>query len=396
MTVTRAPKTIVVYDLTGLSDFTIPFDYLARKFIAVTLIGADRKVLTLNTDYRFTTKTQITLNVPSPAGYEQIEIRRFTSANERLVNFHDGSILRAYDLNLSQIQTLHVAEEARDLAGDSLSINDEGFLDARGRKIINLGDATDPNDAVNLSLLTLYDDSTKNNADRAEASKERAVEAETRSIEAATRSVTAEVRAIASAGVANQAAVDSRKSRDEAKASEDHIKPLIPIAEQAAVDAADSAEQAEQAVRDVKDLGAVPVGTILMFAHKAIPAGYIDLCVPSPVFNVTEYPDLAKLYPDGRLPSYLNRYPKGFPVNTVSTLGDWMIPEHTHETNIQHGHSATQAAHSHTRGSMNIEGYVTLISGYGGSPISKQYNGSFSYGGDSRWFRSFTTKYTRL
>ncbi|ASU01175.1 tail fibers protein [Vibrio phage JSF25] len=61
MSGTRAPKTIVVYDITGQTDYTIPFEYLARKFVVVTLIGQDRKVLTLNTDYRFTTKTTIGL-----------------------------------------------------------------------------------------------------------------------------------------------------------------------------------------------------------------------------------------------------------------------------------------------------------------------------------------------
>ncbi|MGL5784541.1 MAG: phage tail fiber protein, partial [Alphaproteobacteria bacterium] len=123
---TRAPSTIVTINLTGQTDFNIPFEYLARKFVVVTLLGTDRKVLTLNTDYRFVSKTVISLANPTPAGYTQLELRRETSATERLVDFHDGSILRAYDLNLSQIQTLHVAEEARDLTADTIGVNDEG------------------------------------------------------------------------------------------------------------------------------------------------------------------------------------------------------------------------------------------------------------------------------
>jgi len=390
MAITRAPKTIVVYDLTGQADFTIPFDYLARKFVAVTLIGADRKTLVLNTDYRFTTKTQITLNVPSPVGYESVEIRRFTSATDHLVNFHDGSILRAYDLNLSQIQTLHVAEEARDLAGDSIGINDEGNLDARGRKIVNLGDAVEDNDAVNLSQLRTFDTSTANNADRAAESERQAKASETVAIEmerlsgehrdAASQS---QVAAKGSADNAHESELAAAESARKAKVSEGIVVPIVPIVEADANRAEQARIDAEQAVMDVKDLGAVPVGTIAMFGHKAIPAGYIDLCVANPTFSVVEFPELAKLYPDGRLPSYLNRYPKGYPINTVAALGAWMIPEHTHAGNtadFDHGTKISGSdSHSHTRGSMEITGSMRIAENLNIS--CEAHVGAFYHGG---------------
>lgn len=150
---TRTPSTIVTVDLTGQSDFNVPFEYLARKFVVVTLIGVDRRVLTLGTDYRFVTKTTVSLLIPAPAGYDKLEIRRVTSASERLVNYYDGSILRALDLNISQIQTLHVAEEARDIAYDIISITPEGNLDARGKRVVNVADGIELRDAVNLGQL---------------------------------------------------------------------------------------------------------------------------------------------------------------------------------------------------------------------------------------------------
>lgn len=148
-------STVRTYPLNGAVDFTITFEYLARKFVKVTLIGKDRKELVLNQDYRFTTKTQITTSRAWTAadGYQMIEIRRFTSASDRLVDFADGSILRAYDLNISQIQTLHVAEEARDLTADTIGVNNDGHLDARGRRIVNLANAVDDRDAVPLGQL---------------------------------------------------------------------------------------------------------------------------------------------------------------------------------------------------------------------------------------------------
>ncbi|MBH0029269.1 hypothetical protein I6F53_20190, partial [Pseudoalteromonas sp. SWN29] len=88
---------------------------------------------------------------------DSIEIRRFTSATDRLVDFADGSILRAYDLNISQIQTLHVAEEARDLTAATIGVNNDGHLDARGRRIVNLANAVDDHDDVPLGQLKTMD-----------------------------------------------------------------------------------------------------------------------------------------------------------------------------------------------------------------------------------------------
>ncbi|MGS8305974.1 phage tail fiber domain-containing protein, partial [Salmonella enterica] len=146
-------RTVMTYPLNGSTvDFNITFEYLARKFISVTLVGKDRKELVLNQDFRFSTKTQITTSRAwsSSDGYDSIEIRRYTSVTDRLVDFADGSILRAYDLNIAQIQTLHVAEEARDLTADTIGVNNDGNLDARGRRIVNVADPVDGGDAVNL------------------------------------------------------------------------------------------------------------------------------------------------------------------------------------------------------------------------------------------------------
>ena len=146
-------KTVMTYTLDGSTrEYNIPFEYLARKFVSVTLIGVDRQALTLNSDYRFASQTVISLNRAwGPAdGYTTIEFRRYTSATERLVDFTDGSILRAYDLNIAQVQTMHVAEEARDLTADTIATNADGQLDARGRRIVNLADGLADGDAISV------------------------------------------------------------------------------------------------------------------------------------------------------------------------------------------------------------------------------------------------------
>lgn len=148
-------KTITTYSLNGSTrEFTIPFEYLARKFIKVSLVGATRVELAVLDDYRFTQKDQITLNRawgPSD-GFTTIEIRRETSATDRLVNFSDGSILRAYDLNISQIQAIHIAEESRDSSSSAMLHNGISW-DAFGYPIKNLGYPSATTDAVNMQYV---------------------------------------------------------------------------------------------------------------------------------------------------------------------------------------------------------------------------------------------------
>ncbi|BBA26460.1 tail fiber protein [Pectobacterium phage PPWS4] len=148
-------KTVVTYNLNGSRDFAVPFEYLARKFVKVTLIGQDRRELDITTDFRFSTKTTITTTRTWGAadGYSLIEIRRFTSVSDRLVDFQDGSILRANDLNVAQVQAIHIAEEARDLTVDTIGVDANGDLDARGRRIVNLLAGTSVLDAANVSQI---------------------------------------------------------------------------------------------------------------------------------------------------------------------------------------------------------------------------------------------------
>ncbi|MDU9399310.1 phage tail fiber protein [Pseudomonas sp. zfem003] len=176
-----AVTTVYTYDLNGSKkDFDVPFEYLARRFVQVTLIGQDRKTLDLASDFRFVGKTSIqTLKAWGPAdGYERIEIRRNTSATDRLVDFADGSILRANELNTSQVQTLHVAEEARNMVADTIAANQDGDLDARGRRLVNLADALAPDHAVTLRQETAWAASTLGNKQAAESARDAAREAQ--------------------------------------------------------------------------------------------------------------------------------------------------------------------------------------------------------------------------
>ncbi|WP_236527970.1 phage tail fiber protein, partial [Escherichia coli] len=93
-------KTIIQYPTSG-DEYDIPFDYLSRKFVRVSLVSDTQRVLLDNiTDYRYVSRTRVKLLV-STDGYSRVEIRRFTSASKMVVDFSDGSVLRATDLNVS-------------------------------------------------------------------------------------------------------------------------------------------------------------------------------------------------------------------------------------------------------------------------------------------------------
>lgn len=147
-------STIIIYVGDGTkTDFTVPFDYLKKSFVTVqlgavtTLTGGDYG--DTGSDYYFLDKTTIRLKV-APASGESLTIRRHTSATERVVTFKDASILKATDLDTSQMQAFHIAEEGRDAINDAIIGDKEGNWDAKGHRIINVGDPIKDNDAVNL------------------------------------------------------------------------------------------------------------------------------------------------------------------------------------------------------------------------------------------------------
>nr|DAI44216.1 MAG TPA: tail fiber protein [Caudoviricetes sp.] len=147
-------STIIIYTGDGTrTDFTIPFDYLKKSFVTVrlgtatTLTGGDYG--DTGSDYYFLDKTTIRLKV-APASGESLTIRRHTSATERVATFKDASILKATDLETSQLQAFHIAEEGRDAINDAIIGDKEGNWDAKGHRIINVGTPIKDNDAVNL------------------------------------------------------------------------------------------------------------------------------------------------------------------------------------------------------------------------------------------------------
>lgn len=235
-------STIANYQGNGsTTDFNVPFDYLAKKFVKVTVdsrekLGGDYGDTTK--DYFFVDKTTIRFNTAPTSGAEII-IRRYTSATDRIVSFKDASVLKAKDLDASSIQTIHIAEEGRDIINDALIVDKEGNWDAKGHRIVNVGDPIGDNDAITLKF---YKDDAKGAYQAkldAEAARDAAKVSEKNAKASEVNAKESEVTAKASSGTAVSAAkhADAVKTENQAILEEARqIQTNIEISERNAYD----------------------------------------------------------------------------------------------------------------------------------------------------------------
>lgn len=248
-------STIANYQGNGsTTDFNVPFDYLAKKFVKVTVdsrekLGGDYGDTTK--DYFFVDKTTIRFNT-APASGTEIIIRRYTSATDRIVSFKDASVLKAKDLDASAIQTIHIAEEGRDIINDALIVDKEGNWDARGHRIVNVGDPIGDNDAVSFKV---YKDDAMGAYQAkldAEAARDAAKVSETNAKASEVNAKESEVTAKASAGAAVSAAKHADAAKTENQAILEEARQLQTDIETSERNAYDNAVIATQKADEAK------------------------------------------------------------------------------------------------------------------------------------------------
>ena len=236
------------------TDFSVPFDYLAKKFVKVTVdsrekLGGDYGDTTK--DYFFVDKTTIRFNT-APASGTEIIIRRYTSATDRIVSFKDASVLKAKDLDASAIQTIHIAEEGRGIINDALIVDKEGNWDARGHRIVNVGDPIGDNDAVSFKF---YKDDAMGAYQaklKAEAARDAAKVSETNAKASEVNAKESEVTAKASAGTAVSAAKHADAVKTENQAILEEARQLQTNIETSERNAYDNAVIATQKADEAK------------------------------------------------------------------------------------------------------------------------------------------------
>lgn len=256
-------STIANYQGNGsTTDFSVPFDYLAKKFVKVTVdsrekLGGDYGDTTK--DYFFVDKTTIRFNT-APASGTEIIIRRYTSATDRIVSFKDASVLKAKDLDVSTIQTIHIAEEGRDIINDALIVDKEGNWDAKGKRIVNVGDPIDDNDAITLKFYKEDVNGAYQAKLDAEAARDAAKVSERNAKASEVNAKGSEVNAKASAGTAVSAAkhadtvmTENQAIIEEARQIQTNVETSESNAYENAVIATQKAEEAKVSERNAKE-----------------------------------------------------------------------------------------------------------------------------------------------
>jgi len=123
------------------TQFSIPFTYQNTSEISVTVDGVAETGLT------FPSSSTVQLT-SAPATGTLVQVRRTTSLAARAVDFASGSVLTEEDLDDSNIQVFHAAQESTDLAGDSIQLGNDNKWDAQSSVIKNVGTPTASTDAA--------------------------------------------------------------------------------------------------------------------------------------------------------------------------------------------------------------------------------------------------------
>jgi len=123
------------------TNFAFSFPYLNADDIKV-------RVDTVLTSYTFLNSSTVVVS-PAPATGSIIEVRRETPKDNPPVDFSDGSVLREVDLDLLARFNLYTAQEAKDQVDGSITLDSLGVWQAQSRRIANVADPVDANDAVN-------------------------------------------------------------------------------------------------------------------------------------------------------------------------------------------------------------------------------------------------------
>ena len=240
-------------DYTGdgsTTTFSITFDYQKEAEISVTVDGVAQSGFT------FPSSTQVQL-ASAPASSTLVRIRRTTSLSSREVDFASGSVLTEEDLDNSNIQVFHAAQEAIDTSNDSISLDDDDKWDANSKVIKNVAAPVNGTDAANKTYIDTQTTSAAtsatnaaNSATAAQTAQTAAETAQTAAETAQTAAETAETNAETAetnAETAQTAAETAKTAAETAKTGAETAKTGAETAKTGAETAQTAAEAAQTA-----------------------------------------------------------------------------------------------------------------------------------------------------
>ncbi len=122
------------------TQYSITFPFLDSTHVKAFIDGTQTTAFTISSS---------TLTFTSaPANSAIIKIERQTPTDTRIVDFTDGSVLTESDLDKSADQNFFIAQEISDDSQSKLGLNNADKYDANNKRIINVANPVDNQDAV--------------------------------------------------------------------------------------------------------------------------------------------------------------------------------------------------------------------------------------------------------
>lgn len=120
--------------------FNVTFQYLQQANVFV-------KVDDVTVTFTFLDSGRVELT-NAPASGATVEIRRNSDRTARVVDYQDGAVLTEAALDADSNQIFHLAQEAFDASDNTLQLDFDGLYDATSKRIKNVADPVNAQDAV--------------------------------------------------------------------------------------------------------------------------------------------------------------------------------------------------------------------------------------------------------
>jgi hypothetical protein len=180
-------------------NFAVPFPYISSEHVSVFVDGVEATFVWLNAGL---VQTSV-----APVNGSFVLVRRKTPNETAMVNFADASTLTESDLDLMTAQLLYIEQESADAIDSAITLDLQGRMDAKGARVINVGNPVDAQDAVTKSY---FDTNVTQYRDDAQAAaSEASADADTAHADRLAAETARDTAVTAAAGMVSKADINS-------------------------------------------------------------------------------------------------------------------------------------------------------------------------------------------